>query len=66
MLVIQSKLLFGEIYKYREGCRYFQNNWCMGPFYSYDANEKDIRKSWLDRKAHAIFIFFGSSKINNS
>lgn len=45
MLVIQSKLLFGEIYKYREGCRFFQNNWCMGPFYSYDPNEAQIRKT---------------------
>jgi len=40
MLVAQTKLLFAEIYKNREGCKYFENNWFMGPFYSYDKNEE--------------------------
>ena len=44
MLVVKGKLLFSEIYEYREGSRFFGNDWCMGPFYSYDHNEHQIRK----------------------
>jgi hypothetical protein len=35
---MQSKLLFADIYKYRDGLTFFQNDWFMGPFYSYDKN----------------------------
>jgi len=44
MMVAESRLLFEEVYKYRKGCEFFKNDWFMGPFYSYDKNESEVRK----------------------
>lgn len=43
-LVIKGKVLFSDIYNCREGLRYFRNDWHMGPFYSYDPNERQIKR----------------------
>ena len=43
-LLVQGMLFFNDIYAQREGHKYFKNDWFMGPFYSYDHNENNIKK----------------------
>jgi hypothetical protein len=36
--------VFKDVYKQSEGQTFFKNDWFMGPFYSYDHNEKHLLK----------------------
>lgn len=38
LLVSHGIQFFNEIYSYKPGNKMFQNDWFMGPFYSYDTN----------------------------
>jgi hypothetical protein len=41
---------------------FFKNDWFMGPFYSYDHNEKDLAKEWhFDSDSYPLLILY---KIN--
>ena len=38
-MLLQGRMVLGEVYREREGMRFLRNDWFMGPFYSYDHNE---------------------------
>lgn len=44
LLVSQGIQFFSDLYQYREGNHLFKNDWFQGPFYSDDANERQLRK----------------------
>ena len=43
-MLLKGKMVLRDVYKEREGLTFFKNDWFMGPFYSYDHNEKDMAK----------------------
>ena len=44
MLISHGIQIADTIYKHSEGKRLFKNDWFMGPFYSYDANSKAMKR----------------------
>ena len=44
-LLVKGMLFFQDFYSQKEGHKYFKNDWFMGPFYSYDFNENEIKRS---------------------
>jgi hypothetical protein len=41
-MLIKGKLILNDVYKQKEGMHFFKNDWFMGPFYSYNHNEKKL------------------------
>lgn len=41
-MLLKGKVILGEVYRQKEGMQFFKNDWFMGPFYSYDHNEKEL------------------------
>ena len=43
-MLLKGKIIFRDVYKQSAGQAFFKNDWFMGPFYSYDHNEKKLLK----------------------
>ena len=41
-MLIKGKTILNDVYKQKDGMRFFKNDWFMGPFYSYNHNEKKM------------------------
>ena len=47
-MLIKGKIILNDVYKQKQGMQFFKNDWFMGPFYSYNHNEKKMAQGNID------------------